>query len=134
MNDIEKMFFETYEDIWDRSSQENIGYAIFDLIPQVKIGVYLVDFVYRDCAIEIDGHKYHKTKEQREKDYKKTRYLIKEGYHVIRFMGTEVFIDPLGCVMEMVKIADLLDRKEIKSWFMAVEHGKELVRKCQTES
>jgi very-short-patch-repair endonuclease len=73
--------------------------------PQHRIGNYVADFlVFHRIVVEVDGHDYHKTKEQREYDYKKTRYLQKKGYTVVRFTGTEVFLDPVGCWREVKDI------------------------------
>lgn len=45
---------------------------------------------YKFC-IECDGHEFHKTKEQRENDNKRMRLLIKYGWTVIRYTGTEIY-------------------------------------------
>lgn len=95
------------------------------LNPQTKIGKYRVDFSLNFLeffigmvddvnilekinkniplvAIEIDGHDFHeKTKKQVESDKKRERFLIKNGWVVIRFSGTEVFKDALYCVNEV---------------------------------
>jgi len=116
MNEIESRFFKSYEEIVKRCKEDqdyfnNFPYYLFFLKPQVVIGIYKVDFLFNDCVIEIDGHENHKTKEQREYDYVRERYLMKKGYKVIRFMGTEVFLDSQKCVMEMFEIGDLFQRK-----------------------
>lgn len=116
MNEIESKFHEEYNQVVKRYKEDQ-DYAdtfpcyLYFLKPQVVIGIYKVDFLYNDdCVIEIDGHENHKTKEQREYDYTRERYLMKKGYKVIRFMGTEVFLDPLKCVMEMIEIGGSFQR------------------------
>ena len=99
MNKIEQMFF----DAWN--GDEYCSYDD-DLVPGKIIGPYKVDFYYETkelnivsrFVIEIDGHESHKTKEQRDYDYKRERYLQKQGCCVIRFMGTEVFLDAQTCI------------------------------------
>jgi len=88
----------------------------------VVIGPYKVDFVYGDyTVIELDGHEYHKTKEQRDHDYKRERYLQKLGYIVIRFTGTEVFLDARSCIIDMVTIHNLFEEKLIDAWMKGSE-------------
>ena len=50
---------------------------------------YRVDFILKDARliVELDGHAYHSTKEQLEKDAIRQRYLTRAGYSVIRFTG-----------------------------------------------
>ena len=99
MNQIEQLFYETYLDM--RGPNPN------ELEPEKVIGLYKVDFLFRDrFVIEIDGHEAHKTKEQRENDYNRERYLMKRGYIVIRFTGTEVYLETEKCVSDMVEITN----------------------------
>lgn len=99
MNQIETRFYETFR---QKFPDEFEAYC---LEPQHVIGIYKVDFLYdNEYVIEIDGHDYHKTKEQRHYDYNRERYLIKRGYKVVRFMGTEVFLQPENCVQELLDI------------------------------
>jgi len=105
MNNIEQMFY----DAWQAESNypKNELCCEHSLIPQIVIGIYRVDFVADDnVVIEIDGHDYHKTKEQRESDYKRERYLMRKGFTVIRFTGTEVYLSPNECALEALRIAD----------------------------
>lgn len=89
---IERMF-------WDE-----ICWIFRGIIPQVKTGKYRLDFASEDLkvAIEIDGHDYHKTKDQRTKDAERQRSLEKDGWRVIRFTGTEVFNNPRKCAVDTV--------------------------------
>ena len=67
---------------------------------------YRVDFILKDARliIELDGHEYHSTKEQLEKDAVRQRYLTRAGYTVIKFTGGEINRSPSGCVAEVRKI------------------------------
>ena len=64
---------------------------------------YRVDFILKDARliVELDGHEYHSTKEQLEKDAIRQRYLTRAGYSVIRFTGREINRDPAACVREV---------------------------------
>ena len=110
MNEIEQKFCDAfceymeYETLEDQNTSENCGFM--KLYPQKTIGIYKPDFVLGNLVIEIDGHDFHKTKEQRKKDYEKERYFIKEGYLPIRFMATEVFLDADLCVAEVMEHFD----------------------------
>lgn len=66
--------------------------------PQEKIGKYRVDFVcyfwmFNEVKyiIECDGHNFHeKTKEQVVYDKQRERFLVSEGYKVLRYSGSEI--------------------------------------------
>lgn len=87
------------------------------ITPQLVVGKYRIDFALTDIpdahlvkvAIELDGHEYHKTKEQRQNDYE--RYLQRQGWKIIRFTGSEVFTDTQRCVYETIELV-----KEYAYW------------------
>lgn len=57
--------------------------------------------VLGELAIEADGHDFHeKTPGQASGDRQRDRDLLREGVRTIRFTGTDVNNDPLGCVKE----------------------------------
>jgi hypothetical protein len=64
---------------------------------------YRVDFLLKDArlVVELDGHEYHSTKEQLERDAIRQRYLSRAGYTVIRFTGREIHRDAQRCVSEV---------------------------------
>lgn len=62
----------------------------------------------KKVVVELDGHNYHKTKEQRTNDAERQRYLQKNGFTVVRFTGSEINKDVNGCVSEVL---DILDKK-----------------------
>ena len=76
------------------------------VIPQYEVSRYRIDFAlpHQKVAIELDGHEYHKTKEQRTKDAQRERYLQKHGWQVIRFTGSEVYQDVNRCVQDVLDI------------------------------
>lgn len=94
---IEKMFWEIAKN------------KIPNFVPQVEIGPYRADFAFTDrkILVELDGHDYHKTKEQRTHDAKRDRYLQENGWQVIRFTGSEVYRNTDACIEQTVKIAQL---------------------------
>ena len=71
---------------------------------QYPIGKYKADFAFLNDkkVVELDGHEYHKTKEQRTHDAKRDRYIIGEGWTVLRFTGTEIFNDVYKCYSEII--------------------------------
>ncbi|MEN0038969.1 MAG: DUF559 domain-containing protein [Cellvibrio sp.] len=107
MTPIEKMY-------WDAAKEK-----IPSLRPQEWIGKFRVDFLILDkaCIIELDGHEYHKTREQRKHDASRERFLEKNGYQVIRFTGNEIYNDVEMCVKETIQIINVKPRSacEIKS-------------------
>ena len=96
---IEKMFF---------LQARRMG---IDLEPQHEVNVagktYRIDFVYpgKPIAIELDGHDYHKTKEQRTADAQRERALQSMGWTVIRFTGTEIYHDAPKCVLDTIRLS-----------------------------
>lgn len=76
------------------------------LIPQFQIGGYRIDFALPEqkIAIELDGHDYHKSKDQRTYDAKRERDLQKLGWTVIRFTGTEVYKNVYKCIEDVKDI------------------------------
>jgi very-short-patch-repair endonuclease len=90
----------------ERQFREAADGRIDGLEPQQWIGGYRVDFLVRSkrLVIELDGHDYHKTKEQRTNDASRQRKLQSLGYSVIRFTGTEIFKDAALCVEQTLVI------------------------------
>ncbi len=82
-----------------------------NLRPQIEIGFYRVNFalIEKKIAIEIDGHEYHKTREQRTYDAQRERYLQLNGWRVIRFTGSEVSRNPTGCIDEVAKLINVFE-------------------------
>ena len=55
----------------------------------------------RPMVVEVDGHEYHSTREQRTNDAKRERWLAANGFDFMRFTGSEVTADAQGCVREL---------------------------------
>lgn len=88
------------------------------LIQQARIGNYRADFYLEAfdvidpgpdatvapkpwirLVIECDGHDFHeRTKEQARSDKRRDRWFQTHGISVLRFAGSEIWADPLGCV------------------------------------
>lgn len=83
---------------------QNVNWAILDFaIAHPTCG---------KIAIELDGHQWHaSTKEQVARDKKRDRRLLLEGWHVLRFTGSEVYKNPDGCVAEVSKVMRSLEAK-----------------------
>ena len=84
------------------------------LRPQLQVDQYRLDLAdeERKIAIELDGHDYHKTKQQRGHDAKRDRRLTELGWKVLRFTGSEVHADVGQCVREARKTAGVSDAKQ----------------------
>jgi very-short-patch-repair endonuclease len=102
LSPIEKIF-------WDYSQEH-----ILNLEPQVWISPYRVDFLVRpkNIVIELDGHEYHSSKQDRTKDAQRERYLQRLGYSVVRFTGTEIKSNPQKCVQEVVDFINSLNKQD----------------------
>lgn len=88
--------------------------------PQVTVGKHRVDFLFvaenfdggqHICvAVECDGHEFHeKTKEQAARDKARDRDLAAAGIIVLRFTGSEIWRDPVGCTDQVMTL--LSDRQ-----------------------
>jgi very-short-patch-repair endonuclease len=86
-----------------------------EIAEQVRVLDWPVDFVFRVgvyggtvamLAVECDGHDFHeRTKEQAARDRSRGRALQAAGYTVMRFTGSELYRDPIACVLEIVRWA-----------------------------
>lgn len=86
------------------------------VFPQIIIGSYRVDFILAaarygstsQLIVELDGHDFHeKTREQAQRDKARDRYLVGQGYRVLRFTGSEIYRDPFKAAVEAICV--LLD-------------------------
>lgn len=56
-------------------------------------------------AVELDGHSFHeRTKDQAKRDKSRDRRLAAAGWSVLRFTGSEVWADALGCAYQALDI------------------------------
>lgn len=119
---IEQLFyaywkFNKYDDIAILNPQHKVGPFFIDF--SVDSFIYFLNTSQKDdrvllrtisadlpnVAIELDGHWHEKNPEEVEKDKKRERFLIKEGWKVLRFSGREVVRDPQKCVEEAYLLA-----------------------------
>lgn len=139
MNEIERKFAEALcrecgvDSLEDMPDEEEHCLSLCE--PQKPIGIYIVDFYMEDCsnnkyAVEIDGHESHKTKIQRYEDYVRERFLQKQLITVIRFTGSEVFVDAGKCVKDCLEIIDAYAENTSGIEIHAFEAG----RKCTDKS
>lgn len=92
-------------------SRDTEGIFIY---PQHHIGRYRVDFFITQkhlaskdnpmpVVVELDGHDFHdKDKYQRAHEKSRDRFLVKQGYQVLHFTGSEVFADPYKVAFEVI--------------------------------
>lgn len=90
------------------------GFQVF-VYPQHKIGPYRADF-YLHCpsakkqhvVVECDGHEFHeRTKEQAAHDRSRDRWMVAQGYTVLRFTGSELHAAPIHRAFEALKLIDV---------------------------
>ncbi len=65
---------------------------------------FLVFYGGGTVAVELDGHEWHKTKEQRQRDAKRDRWFNARGVRTLRWTGSEVAADPQACVKDLMDI------------------------------
>lgn len=79
-------------------------------------------------GIEIDGHIWHeKTKEQVRRDKERERFLVSQGWKLLRFTGSEVFVDVHKSVEETLGIAYNISNqyKKLVDKFLQDQKGNE---------
>lgn len=78
---------------------------------QKQIGNYRADIVFTmwnakknvELVVECDGHDFHeRTKEQAARDRARDRSMTLEGKTVLRFTGSEIYNNPMGCAEQVV--------------------------------
>jgi very-short-patch-repair endonuclease len=86
------------------------------ILPQARIGKFRVDFlIYQNgiapenyevpVVVELDGHDFHdKDKTQRAYEKSRDRFLVKSGYKVLHFTGSEVVKDPYFVAYEALSM------------------------------
>lgn len=122
---IEKIFMLAY--LLVTFNMDGLSYYRYSLIPQYEIECgkkkYRVDFLFDTVentmpdiefkkdyklVIECDGYDFHeRTKQQVINDNERTLDLKTHGYDVIRFSGTQIYVDPMDCAMKTVKMIAL---------------------------
>lgn len=65
-------------------------------------------YLNKPIIIELDGHDYHSTKEQRNRDYERENNLKLAGYNVLRFTGSQVYNEPFECLAKVYKFTNQL--------------------------
>ena len=91
--------------------------------PQYEIERYKIDLavfitlfsgaVLR-IAVECDGHDYHSTKEQLRRDNRKSRWLQRNGWQVVRFTGSEIWRDAKACAKEVGSLIEAFYDSDIR--------------------
>lgn len=82
-----------------------------DVVPQSKIENYTVDFLVIHeksktwIVIECDGHDFHeKTKKQAAHDKKRDRFLVKKGFFLLRYTGSQICENPQEIIDDVSEI------------------------------
>jgi very-short-patch-repair endonuclease len=104
----EAIFTETSSPIEERLS------ATLDALSVAHERQYLFHGRYHDLAIpeaqlliECDGFDYHHTKEQIEKDTRRDHHALARGWIVMRFTGSLINSDDIGCALKIKHVRDL---------------------------
>ena len=132
---VEQLFYiEWYSRFFISSDHEELPFYLRHQHKDKSTGKYIIDFradffdvllnTYRGLefsnksiesieqpklGIEIDGHIWHeKTKEQVQHHKERERFLIANGWKLLRFTGSEVYKDPAKCLDEAIKLGGKL--------------------------
>ena len=88
------------------------------LKPQYQYDIYRLDLAithgagWPDLAfyVELDGHDYHSSPDQKTRDAQRQNYLMAHGWMPIRFTGSMVNSDPDRCARSTVEIITRLSK------------------------
>lgn len=105
----------------DLRSDHQTWYGVFST-PQAKIDSYRVDFLLErfgfgeravPVIVELDGHEFH-DKDKRQRSYEKARdrHLVKRGYRVLHFTGSDVVADPYRVAFEALETLGAITERE----------------------
>jgi very-short-patch-repair endonuclease len=96
----------------DEYHKEPASALKFWITPQARIGKYKADFlIWFKCssevggvAVECDGHAFHeKSKEQASRDKERDRFFLKAGFPVMRFTGSDIYRNAVGCADDVAE-------------------------------
>lgn len=59
-----------------------------------------------NIIVECDGFKHHKGRKSFITDRKRDRALQSKGFQVLRYSGTEIFVDPVGSASDLIEFLD----------------------------
>lgn len=82
--------------------------------PRIRVDFLITkkEYSHLKIVIECDGHNFHeKTKDQAKKDKQRERELVKKGFVVLRYSGSEIFENPEKCYKDL---EELLKQQKIK--------------------
>ena len=98
----------------DEALRSPMDFASLGWQPQYHLAGYELDFAIPalKVCVEIDGHSYHSSKGQRQRDAIRDRRLMALGWRVVRFTGTEVDRNPRECVRELEAIVRAVQAEE----------------------
>jgi very-short-patch-repair endonuclease len=95
-----------------------LGYGIH-VMPQFRIDKYRVDFlitqkgigpseILSPVVVELDGHEFHdKNKQQRSYEKARDRFLLRAGYRVVHYTGSDVVSDPYSVAYDALSLLGL---------------------------
>ena len=113
---IEQMFAIALETRIKNSKKldRKLQYGIQQKIkPRYSNNTYIVDFVIfgiegenrlTPLIIELDGKEYHSSTEQINHDYARANELMRDGYAVMRFTGSQIYANATACVRQAIQI------------------------------
>lgn len=100
----------TFTEVWAGEETPNMVHGFY-VFPQRKIGSYRADLALilhenngtHRLVVECDGHDFHeRTKDQAAHDKARDRFLLEEGWPVMRFTGSEIHRDAIGCADQAI--------------------------------
>lgn len=97
--------------LWTDGKLVPIG---LEIVPQVSIGKYRVDFlcsyirspddVPKRVVVECDGHNFHDRSEpDRRYEKERDRFIQKQEFKIFRYTGSEILKEPFRCASEVIE-------------------------------
>ena len=82
-----------------------VKYGIYPEL-QYEIPPYRVDFALVDkkIVIECDGRDFHTSDEHRKRDKIRDEFIVKQGWKVKRFTGSQIYNEPYNIAKEIINM------------------------------
>lgn len=131
-SDLERVFMAALMFIQPNSMASHYGGPfdvpnLLEVAPQYPVGRYKIDFAVLigppgapdqnkiRVGIECDGQYFHdRTEKQAARDKARDRFLTLNGWHVVRFVESEIMRNPLGCAAQVSALVDSLVERRLK--------------------
>ena|SRR3990167_5083914 len=102
-----KELFTAYNGYWKIEPQ-------VDITPKIRVDflILIKEYPHLKIVVECDGHDFHeKTKEQARRDKSRDRELVKLGFTILHYTGSEIYNNPEKCYQDIEELSAMEYKK-----------------------